>query len=133
MNGRLLAQGLLNAKGDDLRLVYALLMETKMLDLLTARVKDTFNKDVNHFEQDLQREIAQLQHYSDAELQFRLFLYVLEQLDIKGALYNISSEIEYACEQIVEQVYVLQAKQDKEFLAFTKNRNEEKAIQLVLY
>lgn len=134
MDGRLLAQGLLQAKGDELRLVYALLVETKMLQLLTSRVKDTFNKEVNHLEQDLDGIIAKLQHVSDEELQLKLFLHMLEQLEIRGAHYNIYTEIEHACEQIVAKAYALQIKQDKDFKAFAENRTEEMmAVQLVLY
>lgn len=133
MNGKLLAQSLLQAKGDELRLVYALLVETKMLQLLTSRVKDTFNKDVNHLEQDLETIIEQLQQVSDQELQLKLFLHMLEQLGIRGAHFNVYAEIEHACTQIVEKAYALQIKQDKEFAAFTHGREEEEALQLVMY
>lgn len=40
MSGTLLAEGLFNARGEQLRLVYALLVETKLLSMLTAAVKD---------------------------------------------------------------------------------------------
>lgn len=133
MDGKLLAQGLLNARGDELRLVYALLVETKMLQLLTSRVKDTFNKEVNHLTQDLDRIIAQLQHVSDEELQLKLFLHMLEQLEIRGAHFNVYAEIEHACTQIVDKAYALQMKQDKDFATYAAGRTEEQAVQLVLY
>ncbi|MEG0451091.1 MAG: hypothetical protein RR595_14630, partial [Lysinibacillus sp.] len=62
MSGKLLAEGLFNAKGEQLRLIYALIVETKMLSMLTAAVKDQFNKDVNHFEQDLKQITKELAH-----------------------------------------------------------------------
>ena len=133
MNGKLLAQGLLHAKGDELRLVYALLVETKMLQLLTSRVKDTFNKEVNHLERDLDEIIEQLQQVSDEELQLKLFLHMLEQLQITGAHFNVYAEIEHACAQIVEKAYALQIKQDKEFATFADGHEEEEALQLVKY
>lgn len=120
MDGKRLAQGLLNATGDDLRLVYALVMETKLYDLLLAKAKDVMTKDLNHFEQNLQEEIKRLHQYPDEQLQLQLFLYMLEQLEIKGAHYNLLTEIEYACTQIVEKAHALQLKQDKQYKQFAE-------------
>ncbi|WP_431026929.1 hypothetical protein [Lysinibacillus sp. LZ02] len=134
MDEKYLAQGLINATGDELRLVYALLMETKMLDLLVAKAKNTFlNKDIDHFEENLKKEIERLQIYSDEELQLQLFLYVQEQLDLVGAHYNIRTEIEYKCGEIVEKAHYMQKKQDKEYGKFIEGRDENYSVLLVLY
>ena len=133
MNGKLLAQGLLHAKGDELRLVYALIVETKMLDMLVARVKDTFQKETNHFEEDLQNIIDGLKHIPDEQLQLQLFLHIARLLKINGAHYNVYAEIEYACAQIVDEAYTLMQAQQKDFKRYSEGRTEEKAVQLVLY
>ena len=133
LDGKRLAQGLLNATGDDLRLVYALVMETKLYDLLLAKAKDVMTKDLNHFEQNLQAEIQRLHQYPDEQLQLQLFLYMLEQLEIKGAHYNLLTEIEYACTQIVEKAHALQLKQDKQYKQFAEKRDEQPSVSLVLY
>lgn len=135
MDGKRLAQGLLNATGDDLRLVYALVMETKMLDLLVAKSKDLMNKELNHFELKLQEEIARLHAYSDEELQLKLFLYLLEQLDLHGSYFNLPKEIDYACAQIVAKTHALQMKQDKVYRAFAeeKQHDYDASSILVLY
>lgn len=135
MNGKRLAQGLLNATGDDLRLVYALVMETKMLDLLVAKSKDVFNKDLNHFEIKLQEEIERLRDYSDEELQLKLFLYIAEQLDVQGAYFNLPAEIDHACEQIVQKAHELQKKQDKSYRTFAEQKEHDYDVSsiLVLY
>mgnify|MGYP003455503581 CR=1 FL=1 len=92
MDGKILAQGLLQAKGDELRLVYALLVETKMHEMIVAKAKDVFDKDIDHFNENLQKEIKRLYTYSDVELQVRLFLYLLKQLKISGAHFNLKTE-----------------------------------------
>ena len=133
MSGKLLAEGLFNAKGEQLRLIYALIVETKMLSMLTAAVKDKFNKDVNHFEQDLKQITNELAQFPDDELQVKLFLHIAELLKIKGAHFNIQTEIEYACEQMIDKAYELQKGQDKEFKVFASNRTDDKAQQLITY
>lgn len=133
MDGKILAQGLLQAKGDDLRLVYVLLVETKMHEMILAKAKDVFDKDVDHFNENLQKEIKRLYTYSDEELQVRLFLYLLKQLKISGAHFNLKTEIDYACQQIVEKAHELQVKQDKEYQAFIQGQNDLKAVLLVKY
>lgn len=133
MDGKILAQGLLQVKGDELRLVYALLVETKMHEMIVAKAKDVFDKDVDHFNENLQKEIKRLYTYSDEELQVRLFLYLLKQLKISGAHFNLKTEIEYACQQIVEKAHELQVKQDKDYQAFVEGQNDLKAVLLVKY
>lgn len=133
MDGKRLAQGLIGAEGEDLRLVYALLVETKMLDLLVAKAKDVFNKDVDHFEQQLKKEMKELAIYTDEELQLRLFLYLQEQLGLHGAHYNLVTEIELKCEEIVTKAHNLQKRQDKEYAQFAEGREEDFSVILVLY
>ena len=133
MEGKILAQGLLQAKGDDLRLVYALLVETKMHEMILAKAKGIFEKDVDHFNENLQKEIKRLYTYSDEELQVRLFLYLLKQLKISGAHFNLKTEIDYACQQIVEKAHELQVQQNKEYQAFIQGQNDLKAVLLVKY
>ncbi|MCM3721195.1 hypothetical protein [Solibacillus isronensis] len=133
MDGKILAQGLLQSKGDELRLVYALLVETKMHEMIVAKAKDLFDKDGDHFNGNLQKEIKRLDTYSDEELQVRLFLYLLKQLKINGAHFNLKTEIDYACQQIVEKAHELQLKQDKDYQAFVVGQNDLEAVLLVKY
>lgn len=133
MSGTLLAEGLFNARGEQLRLVYALLVETKLLSMLTAAVKDRWHKDVNHFEEDLQRIVADLAHIPDEQLQVELFLHILELLDIRGAHFNDAATVAYTCEQILQKTYDLQIEQDAAFKTFVQNRTDDKTQQLLKY
>ncbi|MEG0451090.1 MAG: hypothetical protein RR595_14625, partial [Lysinibacillus sp.] len=69
----------------------------------------------------------------DDELQVKLFLNMSDLLKVKGAHFNIQTEIEYACEQMIDKAYDLQKGQDKQFKVFTSGRTEDKAQQLITY
>lgn len=135
MNGQYLAQGMTSATGDELRLIYALVCETKLLNLMMAKTKDFFNKDIDHFEESLNADIKRLRKRSDAELQLELFLHIQKQLKLPGGYYNTKKDFEVACELIVKETHQLQLKKDKEYREFIRTQplHELEAMQLVKF
>ena len=60
MNGRVFAHALLQTTGEELRMVYALLFKTNIVGMMTAKTKDFFSKDTDHFNESLKDEVKKL-------------------------------------------------------------------------
>ncbi|BCC06848.1 MULTISPECIES: hypothetical protein [Bacillus cereus group] len=134
MIGKSLANGLMAANGEQLRLIYVLVMETGIFNMIANKTKDFFNKGVDHSKQELDFEIAKLKDVDDNTLRLQLFLYMTKEFDLAGSYYNTSYEIENKCGEILQKAHTLQMKKDKNYSAFV-SRNEHLTIdnQLTLY
>ena len=118
MDGQLLANGVVRLKGNDLKLVYALLCKTNMGSLLTSKSKDLITKgDSDHFMKHLESEVQKLDSKSDEELQVDLFVEMTKLLNLRGLNYSLQKEIEDQSATIVDEVYDLFLKQNKKLLA----------------
>ena len=108
MDGQLLANGVVRLKGNDLKLVYALLCKTNMGSLLTSKSKDLITKgDSDHFMKHLESEVQKLDSKSDEELQVDLFVEMTKLLNLRGLNYSLQKEIEDQSATIVDEVYDL--------------------------
>ncbi|PGK32752.1 hypothetical protein CN907_26195 [Bacillus anthracis] len=134
MVGKSLANGLMAADGEQLRLIYVLVMETGIFSMIANKTKDFINKDVDHSKKRLDLEIAKLRDIDDNTLRLQLFLYMTKEFDLAGSYYNTSYEIENKCGEILQKAHAFQMKKDKNYSAFV-SRNEHLTIdnQLALY
>lgn len=134
MAGRTLAQGLMAARGEQLRLIYVLVMETGIFGLLANKTKDFFNKEINHAQQQLEREIARLESVDDNQLRLELFLHMTKEFELPGGYYNTSMEIENKCGEILRKAHADQLHKDKKFKDFVlRNGQLSMEKQLALY
>ncbi|HDR6310864.1 TPA: hypothetical protein QCU60_002760 [Bacillus cereus] len=134
MVGKSLANGLMAAEGEQLRLIYVLVMETGIFSMIANKTKDFFDKDVDHSKQKLDLEIAKLRNIDDNTLRLQLFLHMTKEFELAGSYYNTSYEIENKCGEILQKAHAFQMKKDKNYSAFV-SRNEHLTIdnQLALY
>ncbi|WP_431028804.1 hypothetical protein [Lysinibacillus sp. LZ02] len=132
MNGRVLAHALLQTTGQELRMVYALLCKTNIIDMLTAKTKDFFSKDIDNFNEALKEEVKKLERYSDIELQVKLLTEMTRVLDINGMRYDCLEDIETQSEVIVQATHQQMLKSDKDYAAFIELANEQEAYQLMI-
>lgn len=134
MAGTSLAQGLMASSGDQLRLIYVLVMETGIFNMIANKTRDLFNKDVDHSQQQLDQEIAKLRDIDDNKLRLELFLHMTKEFELAGSHYNTSYEIENKCGEILQKAHAYQIKKDKDYSTFV-SRNMHLPIenQLALY
>ncbi|MDF9843755.1 MULTISPECIES: hypothetical protein [unclassified Paenibacillus] len=134
MAGKSLAQGLMASSGEQLRLIYVLVMETGILRMITNKTKDLFDKNIDHSQQQLNQEIAKLNGIDDDTLRLELFLHMTKEFELAGSHYNTSYEIENKCGEILRKAHAYQLKKDKDYSAFV-SRNAQLQIdgQLVMY
>ncbi|AIQ56175.1 hypothetical protein [Paenibacillus borealis] len=134
MSGKSLAQGLMASSGDQLRLIYVLVMETGIFTMMANKTRDLFNKDVDHSQQQLEQEIAKLRHIDDDTLRLELFLHMTKEFELAGSHYNTSYDIENKCEEILQKAHADQLKKDKVYSTFvSRNMNLPIENQLALY
>ncbi|HZG72824.1 MAG TPA: hypothetical protein VEY51_14900 [Chondromyces sp.] len=130
MEGSQLAQSLVSLRGMHLRYVYALLCELHVWDLVSTKTKDVFSKEQSsHFFTWLDRETEKLKDEPDEELQLDLLLQLSKALKIESRLFDLPTEIERQCEEIVDEAFGLLKKQYKELeqyydQAYSKNKLE---------
>ena len=132
MNGRVFAHALLQTTGEELRMVYALLFKTNIVGMMTAKTKDFFSKDTDHFNESLKAEVKKLERYSDAELQVKLLTEMARALELKGMRYNHIQDIESQSEAIVQALHEQMLKDDKDYQAFIESVDEQEAYQLLI-
>ena len=132
MNGRVFAHALLQTTGEELRMVYALLFKTNIVGMMTAKTKDFFSKDTDHFNESLKAEVKKLERYSDAELQVKLLTEMARALELKGTRYNHIQDIESQSEAIVQAIHEQMLKDDKDYEAFNKSADEQETYQLII-
>ncbi len=132
MNGRVFAHALLQTTGEELRMVYALLFKTNIVGMMTAKTKDFFSKDTDHFNESLKAEVKKLERYSDAELQVKLLTEMARALELKGMRYNHIQDIESQSEAIVQAMHEQMLKDDKDYEAFNGSADEQEAYQLLI-
>ncbi|UQZ34847.1 hypothetical protein C2I18_15705 [Paenibacillus sp. PK3_47] len=134
MAGKSLAQGLMASSGDQLRLIYVLVMETGIFNMIANKTKDLFNKEVDHSQQQLDQEIAKLRHIDDDTLRLQLFLHMTKEFELAGSHYNTSYEIEHKCGEILHKAHTYQLKKDKNYSTFVlRNSHLPVDSQLALY
>lgn len=132
MNGRVFAHALLQTTGEELRMVYALLFKTNIVSMMTAKTKDVFSKDTDHFNESLKAEVKKLERYSDAELQVKLLTEMARILELKGMRYNHIQDVEHQSEAIVQAIHEQMLKDDKDYEAFIESADEQEAYQLLI-
>ena len=133
MDGAILANSLVSLKGTDLRMVYALLCKTNIVDLLSSKTKDVFSKeDEDHFTKHLEAEVNKLQHIDDRVIQVDLFLEITKLLKLRGMRYTLEKEIVDQCTIIVRNVYQQYQKQDKQFRAFSEKQANSTMLQQII-
>lgn len=133
MDGQILANGLMSLHGTDLRMVYALLCQTNIGHLLSSKTKDFFSKEEqDHFTLHLTSEVGKLATIDDDELRVNLFLELTKLLKLRGTKYAVHKEIEDQCQIIVQDVYDLLVKQDKQFRAFTERSSSATQLQQMI-
>lgn len=134
MAGTSLAQGLMASSGDQLRLIYVLVMETGIFNMIANKTRDLFNKNTDHSQQQLDQEIAKLRDIDDNKLRLELFLHMTKEFELAGSHYNTSYEIEHKCGEILQKTHAAQIKKDKDYSTFV-SRNMHLPIenQLALY
>lgn len=132
MDGKIFASSLVNLKGQELRMLYALLFKTNIVSLIGAKTKDIFNKDVDHFNADLQKEIAKIEHISDEALQLELFLRLTEIFELKGTHYDLPLEIEQQSALIISEIHKEMKKEDKDYKEFISSAEDKTELQLLI-
>ena len=133
MDGAILANSLISLKGSDLRMVYALLCKTNIVDLVSSKTKDVFSKeDGDHFTKHLEAEVSKLQHTDDQVIQVDLFLEITRLLKLRGMKYTLEKEITDQCGNIVRDVYQQYKKQDKEFHSFSEKQANSTMLQQMI-
>ncbi|SOC22386.1 hypothetical protein SAMN05880501_11410 [Ureibacillus xyleni] len=134
MAGKTLAQGLMAASGEQLRLIYVLAMDTGILNMIANKTKDLFDKKVDHSQQQLEQKIDELKHVDDNKLRLELFLHMTREFDLAGSHYNTSYEIENKCGEVLQKAHAYQLKKDKNYHSFvSRNENLPVDSQLALY
>lgn len=133
MDGAILASSLVSLKGTDLRMVYALLCKTNVVDLLSSKTKDVFSKeDGDHFTKHLDAEVNKLQRIDDRVIQVDLFLEITRLLKLRGMKYTLEKEIVDQCTNIVHNAYQQYQKQDKQFRAFSEKQQNSTMLQQMI-
>ena len=130
MDGRVFAHALLQTTGEELRAVYSLLFKTNIMSMMTAKTKDLFKKETDHFNESLQAEVKKLARYSDAELQVKLLTEMVRALELKGLNYHDIRDIESQSEAIVQALHEQMLKDDKEYKAFMELADEQETSDL---
>ncbi|MCQ6276369.1 hypothetical protein JMM81_15750 [Bacillus sp. V3B] len=133
MDGQILANSIVSLKGNDLRMVYALLCKTNIGHLLSSKTKDLFSKEgQDHFTKHLEEEVKKIENKEDQELQVDLFLELTELLKLKGRKYTLQQDIEDQCITIVNEVYDQYQKQDKQFRSFVESGSSLTKLQQMI-
>ncbi|MFJ8416991.1 hypothetical protein [Bacillus paramycoides] len=134
MDGQIFANSLVSLKGNDLRMVYALLCKTNIGNLLSAKTKDVFSKGDNndHFIKYLEEAVKELGEIDDRVIQVNLFLEFAKLLQLGGTKYTVQQEIEEQCTNIVKAVYAKLAKQDKKFCTFIESNPNSTELQQMI-
>ncbi|MEG0472913.1 MAG: hypothetical protein RR588_11310 [Solibacillus sp.] len=133
MDGKLLTSSIVHLKGQELRMIYSLLFKTNIVSLMSAKTKDLFNKNVDHFNASLEKEIEKLAHISDEALQIDLFLKLTEIYELKGSLYDSAHEIEQKCAQIIQSAHEEMLKDEKEYKEFVHSADDKSALQFMIH
>ncbi|MED4018507.1 hypothetical protein [Sutcliffiella cohnii] len=123
MAGRSLAQGLMASSGEQLRLIYVLVMETGIFQMIVNKTMDLLDKKVDHSQQKLDREIARLKNVDDNTLRLELFLHMTKEFELSGSIYNTSYEIENKCGEILQKAHAYQLRKDKKYNEFVARNN----------
>lgn len=111
---------------------YALLFKTNIVGMMTAKTKDFFSKETDHFDEVLKAEMTKLEPYSDAELQVKLLTEMTQALELKGIRYDRIEDIEYQSEAIVQATHEQMLKDDKDYQAFIESAGEQEPYQLLI-
>lgn len=132
MNGKILIQALLQTSGNELRMVYALLLKTNILGMMTAKTKDFFSKETDHFNETLKTEMTKMERFSDEELQVKLFTEITRLLDLPAKTYNTPVEIEMQGDAIMEAVHRAMLNDDKDYERLVESPNNREIYQLII-
>jgi hypothetical protein len=136
MDGMILASGLVSLRGTDLRMVYALLCKTDIVDLLSSKTRDVFAKlskeEGDHFTRHLEAEVRKVENVPDHVIQVELFFEITRLLKLRGTKYSLEKEIVEQCTHIVHDVYLQYQKQDKQFLAFSEKQASATMLQQMI-
>ncbi|WP_226086026.1 hypothetical protein [Mesobacillus sp. S13] len=133
MDGVILANSLVSLRGTDLRMVYALLCRTNIVDLLSSKTRDVFSKDNgDHFTKHLEAEVKKLENIDDRVIQVELFLEITSLLKLRGMKYTLEKEIVDQCTNVVRDVYQHYKKQDKQFRAFSEKQTNSTMLQQMI-
>lgn len=131
MNQQIFAQGIMHVSSAELRTIYALLAETKLTSLFAVKAKELFKKDIDHFNELLQKEIRKLDYYTDDELRLKLFLYFTKVLELKAPDFTNPSAIEAKGTEIILHTHELMLK-DKEYEQFVIHAEEAPIERLIV-
>jgi hypothetical protein len=134
MDGQLLCQSLFALKGDDLRIIFALLCKTNINNVLSSKTRDLLSIDEqDHLRKHLLQVIKTLEDISDDKLRFYLYLEITKVLGIKGVRYTSEEQIELQASKIIEETHKLLEQQEKDFIQVKRLNDTKKLQQLLIY
>ena len=133
MNGKMLARALLQSRGEELRMAYALVLKTNMLGMVTAKTKDFFSKEGGHSNEALKVEMKKLERFSDEELQVKLFTEMAKILDLPGISYDSQPAIERQAEAIIQAIHAGMLKDDNDYETFVASAGDREIYQLIIH
>ncbi|MGM9951223.1 MAG: hypothetical protein ACI33P_13915 [Lysinibacillus sp.] len=133
MNGKMLAQALLQTRGEELRMAYALVLKTNIIGMMATKTKDFFSKESDHSNEALKAEMKKLERFSDEELQVKLFTEMTKILDLPGVRYDSPLEIEMQAEAIIQAVHAGMLKDDKDYETFVSSAEDREIYQLIIH
>lgn len=136
MDGQILAQSLFALKGDDLRMVFALLCKTNITNIVSSKTMDLLSVDErNHLQKHLLHVENSTKDISDEILQYYLFLEMTKVVGLKGVRYTTEKQIEQQSSIIIDETYKLLVKQEKEkeFINGKSDDRHSKLQQILIY
>jgi hypothetical protein len=134
MDGQLLTQSLFALKGDDLRIVFALICRTNIGNIVSSKTMDLLLADEqNHLQKHLLNVVKSLKDISDGKLQFNLFLEMTKVAGIKGVRYGNEEQIEQQASKIIDETYKFLEKREKDFINGKANNDLTKLQNILVY
>ena len=132
MDGKVLAHAIAHTRGDDLRIIYALLFKVNAFDLVTAKTKEIFNKRIDHFSYAIKDEVKKLDKVDDGELQLQLIANLSKLLQLDGVVYDSIEQVEWQCDRIIHATHDLLTKEEPEYVAF-RNASDEMLYESIVH
>ena len=134
MEGMILANSIYSLKGTDLRIIYSLLTNVKVKQLVSFNVSRLLTREHNKDYVNYIFEAAnEFNHLSDETIQVKLFQEMNKILGLEGIFYEEPEDIEQQCERIVKKVYKHYIQQEKSFIAYTKEQIEFTNIHQMIH
>ncbi|WP_139891894.1 hypothetical protein [Bacillus sp. D386] len=121
MDGTLLSNSIYSLKGADLRIIYSLLTNLNLKELIPFNFNKIISRKHNtDYVNCLLEKTDEYIHLSDEALQVSLFQEMNKTLELEGVYYSEAFHVDNQCEEIVEKVYQIYINQEKSFLQNTE-------------